>query len=677
MDRSDIRGNLLAIGFLVASLLDAGSVQAADRVVSNPRILGQVTAPTALALKTGKNLLSAASGLPTSDAQLHLKIVYTDGMIYNPATKTNDHVRLRSYNGTDVSPDVPYVAPTIEAAPGQTVRIELENKLPSDPTCATAHAAMNEPHCFNGTNLHSHGLWVSPTGNSDNVLLSIDPGTQFGYEYNIPRDHPAGTFWYHTHRHGSTALQVSSGMAGALIVRGDRKPSMAQNGDLETLLYQDGRPIPEQIMLFQQIQYGCMDAAGHIKVKKDAGGNVVAWDCEPNDVGGIETYDDGSSDHTGFGPGSWAESGRYTSINGQVLATVNAKSGQLSRWRLIHAGVRDTINLQFFKMSIGGAKALDTLAAKNGAAFQGTYCAGDPVPFYVVANDGLTTNTGILKTRVLLQPAYRNDLLVVFPTAGDYCMINSPVAASGSVSTAAMGTRLLGKVKVAKGQDVADIPTHIVNQLIIAAKAQMPVTIRQAVIDDLQAGFKLSHFTAHATVADDEVSNEPKQHVLFNIDTSTTPLKFEVGSQDYLPRPYQADRIDRILTLGHSQEWVIKSQFVSHPFHIHVNPFQIVAIFDPNGKDVSDSSVTDDYGGGPSDPNYPGLKGSWKDTIWVKSVRKPDGTFAPYTIIVRTRYQRYIGEFVLHCHILDHEDQGMMQNVEIVLPDSASSFMTH
>jgi hypothetical protein len=30
---------------------------------------------------------------------------------------------------------------------------------------------------------------------------------------------------------------------------------------------------------------------------------------------------------------------------------------------------------------------------------------------------------------------------------------------------------------------------------------------------------------------------------------------------------------------------------------------------------------------------------------------------------------RYVGEFVLHCHILDHEDQGMMQNVAVVLPD--------
>jgi len=40
-----------------------------------------------------------------------------------------------------------------------------------------------------------------------------------------------------------------------------------------------------------------------------------------------------------------------------------------------------------------------------------------------------------------------------------------------------------------------------------------------------------------------------------------------------------------------------------------------------------------------------------------------------YTIKIRTRYQRYVGEYVLHCHILDHEDQGMMQKVRIELPD--------
>jgi FtsP/CotA-like multicopper oxidase with cupredoxin domain len=158
---------------------------------------------------------------------------------------------------------------------------------------------------------------------------------------------------------------------------------------------------------------------------------------------------------------------------------------------------------------------------------------------------------------------------------------------------------------------------------------------------------------------------------VLNIDLNKQPNEFGVGSQDYAPRPYDPGRIDRVLPLGHAKEWSLNSQVFSHPFHIHVNPFQIVAIFDPNGKDVSAPDAIDDYTGAP-DANYPGLKGVWKDTIWVKSVRRSDGNFTPYMVVFRTRYRRYIGEYVLHCHILDPEDQGMMQNViTVALPNAA------
>jgi len=75
--------------------------------------------------------------------------------------------------------------------------------------------------------------------------------------------------------------------------------------------------------------------------------------------------------------------------------------------------------------------------------------------------------------------------------------------------------------------------------------------------------------------------------------------------------------------------------------------------------------------GGLVDPQYQGMRGIWKDTLWIKSLL-PDDPKGIYTIKIRTRYERYIGEFVLHCHILDHEDQGMMQNVRIALPGSSA-----
>ncbi|NEQ62957.1 MAG: multicopper oxidase domain-containing protein [Moorea sp. SIO4A1] len=193
--------------------------------------------------------------------RFNFKIKYTTNKLYNPATMAEDQVRLRSYFGTDTDPNRPYVAPTIEANPGDTIVVNLNNKLPSEPSCIEPPDNVNEPHCFNDTNLHTHGFWVSPKGNSDNVLTKIKPGDPiFQYEYNLPPEHPAGTFWYHPHVHGSTALQVSSGMAGALIVRGDRLPTLLHNGDIDTLLEKPkGTQMPENILVFQQIPYYCYD----------------------------------------------------------------------------------------------------------------------------------------------------------------------------------------------------------------------------------------------------------------------------------------------------------------------------------------------------------------------------------------------------------------------------------
>jgi len=115
---------------------------------------------------------------------------------------------------------------------------------------------INGVHSAHTTNLHTHGLHVSPKTNpdgshSDNVFLRILPKAdyaarravhgpdadvllenehvgQLDFRYRLPfeRDgkwmpHPPGTHWYHPHAHGSTHDQVASGMAGYLIVEGD------------------------------------------------------------------------------------------------------------------------------------------------------------------------------------------------------------------------------------------------------------------------------------------------------------------------------------------------------------------------------------------------------------------------------------------------------------------------
>ena len=87
---------------------------------------------------------------------------------------------LLTYNG-----QIP--APRLEAKPGDKVRIHFTNNL-SQPT-----------------NIHYHGLHIPITGNADNVFLKIEPGKKLTYEFQIPSNHPSGTFWYHPHLHGLVA----------------------------------------------------------------------------------------------------------------------------------------------------------------------------------------------------------------------------------------------------------------------------------------------------------------------------------------------------------------------------------------------------------------------------------------------------------------------------------------
>jgi FtsP/CotA-like multicopper oxidase with cupredoxin domain len=127
--------------------------------------------------------------------------------------------------------------PVIEARPGDHVRVRFRNSLSED------------------TNLHYHGLHVSPSGNADNSFLEIPQGEDLTYDFDLPASHLGGTFWYHPHMHGSVARQVGRGLAGVFIVRGelDQIPEIG-NAAESVLVLQDfdltdsGLPIEPGLM---------------------------------------------------------------------------------------------------------------------------------------------------------------------------------------------------------------------------------------------------------------------------------------------------------------------------------------------------------------------------------------------------------------------------------------------
>lgn len=99
-------------------------------------------------------------------------------------------------------------------------------------------------------------------------------------------------------------------------------------------------------------------------------------------------------------------------------------------------------------------------------------------------------------------------------------------------------------------------------------------------------------------------------------------------------KPYSADRITADPMLGSTEDWVItNNSMMDHPFHLHVWPFQVI------GRS----------GGRALDPG-------WRDTVNI-----PMGE----SVTLRIPFEDFAGKSVIHCHILDHEDLGMMANVEV------------
>ena len=623
-------------------------------------------------------------------------------LIYNPGTGETDQVRLRSYGGCLTGPE-------LDLTPGSTLRVYLDNELAfPDPTCPDGQDPPDgSAGCLNTLNMHFHGLHVSPSGNSDNVLLNIAPQTKFQYEINIPGDHPAGTFWYHAHRHGSTSTQVASGESGALIIHGDRRYTGAAPGDVDTILHDAmNRNFSERVLLFQQIPYACFsDSSYSASALQQTKAGV--WYCNKGQTGVVENFNAQLSSST-----VWDTSGRFTSINGAVQPALDMQAGEIQRWRMIHGGIHDTINVQIVPMV--ASKDPNAQLALRGI-FKGTpkeqakliqeVCPSTSkpnhpvalIPQFEIATDGLTRTSmnpiGLGEKSVsggmgtnFMQPGYRSDILVVFPKEGTYCVLNQAATPAERESAGQGGqgpneTELLATVHVSGGTPLTTDEKTYIYQTLYDGNKNDP-DLPPAALEGLKTG-DLTPWRGMDDLRDAKV-NPDVQKVNFFIGNLPYPQSFPPSSppfsQNNSPlgpwsafgfyinkKIYDPERIDFIRQVGTTDDWVLTadSEVAGQPsephiFHIHVNPFEVMdvqykgkSIFTADGKCL----IPPDSLG--IENQYCGMWHLFKDTIFVQP---------GYEVMIRTKYDRYIGEFVIHCHILDHEDGGMMTNVQIV-PD--------
>jgi FtsP/CotA-like multicopper oxidase with cupredoxin domain/peroxiredoxin len=456
------------------------------------------------------------------------------------------NVNHRSYNKAPVGP-------VIRVRQGQTLVVELDNGLPAEPaapvpapgSAGPGHAEV--PHGFNTTNLHTHGLHVSPRGNADNVFLELVPGENKTLVFPIRADHPAGTFWYHSHKHGSVALQLSSGMAGALIVEGgiDNYPAF------------QSQHITEKVMVFQQMVY-----------------HKPNDPTKPAEVLPENIY----STMKPVKPKV-----AVTLINGQYVPVITMRPGEVQRWRMVHAGIQTAIYVH-----LEGHTQSE------------------------IALDGLPLRAIRRVQYAELQPAYRSDVLIqASDTPGVYCLYNSVEDAAMAFKNMAVPPEILAKVVVAGDPAKQSLPdagdwTMWVNDLY---DKSMP---------DLR------------DIADAEIQGTPRSIVF----SHTNLQDFTLNGQVFDPT-----RIDQRITLGTAEKWMlaVKPNGDNHPFHIHVNPFQVQVPYPEEGS--------------------PRLV--WRDTLLVTPKTPAE---------IRSRFIHFPGKTVLHCHNLDHEDHGMMQAICLLDP---------
>jgi FtsP/CotA-like multicopper oxidase with cupredoxin domain len=337
-----------------------------------------------------------------------------------------------------------------------------------------------------------------------------------------------------------------------------------------------------------------------------------------------------------------------------------ATAGAFERWRLINGGRGEPMRMRVYRLD-PGAPPLRSVKGGDQQAWRERYCIGEPLPMWEIALDGLTRSNARRTNVAVLFPGERKDVLVHLPERGTYCVVNDTSPDNPKDFNPANPSRMIATVEARGGHPSHDDSEALLKAgLIRSAEKALPgaasSAVRDKVVSDLGDGLKLSSFVWHKPVADKEITGY--REAILNIVGGSEETAFRVNG-----RSYDEKRIDAVLPLGKAEEWEAVALVEDHPLHIHVNPFEIVSITDEDGRDRADPKSP------AYDPDYAGLVGQWKDTIFVKENDR---------VLFRTRYERFTGDFLLHCHIMFHGDHGMMQNLRIAEEgDQSAPHMGH
>ena len=422
-----------------------------------------------------------------------------------------------------------------------------------------------------------------------------------------------GTHWYHAHKHGSTAINVANGMTGAFIIEG------AYDDELNRF-YGAGWTRTQPLLVINQLG------------------------VTPNLMRGGQGQTDKGPDF---------------SVNGQIKPVIKMQPGEVQMWRIVNTSGRAST---FFPRPLLGAGYEWRQIAQDGVQFNDTNYQQQPFK------------------DLLLAPGNRADMLVKAkpcPNKAPTCTYN---------------------VLVQNEVDPSDLPTANKVTLVSIQVSGTPIDPTSP-----RARFipKAPEFPAFlADIKNGEISGGKVLRF-----SSTPPI-----AQHKINGVKFDGTVGELVQLNKAEEWKIVNETygpkIAHPFHIHINPFQVVEVFDPNstitvpdskrpGKNITvpqyvfnakdqvsnKQCLLNPFGNsedwkpcGPTPENKDGIcwdvfsipAGRTVATTKIDpNTKKPVTVKVPGYFKMRSRFVDYPGYYVLHCHILAHEDRGMMTVVEV------------
>jgi len=527
-----------------------------------------------------------------------------------------------------------FPGPTIIMKGGHECELLLKNELPArdGENCTmennTDGSIKQGYYCSDTTNIHTHGLWVSPW--EDYIGSHANPGGSWTYKYNLKMEYMPGTFWYHAHHHGSVFLSIYGGQAGALIVEPAISYEQYFSGNSSLIsLYNHA----QVLVLFQAFFGGNDNENGYAKTSDTywmadyvgVANHFPNKTIDPNVKFEVENLKD------------------FYTVNGQYQPVVNLFENHTILLRIVHASGVRVLNLIVDADESTNSKCEMKLIARDGI-FQYT-------PYRTIKS-------------IVLYQGTRSDVAFKCPR-GTYNVRTEPrremCKTAGSANLYIQETVFSLNVMRNASFKETDFPT---------TEAYFPWYLTNGCHNnsltrnygyykvetftftpfknkgwDLQAGIMTKMFPGFWF--------ERKREKYFNepYNSKWNPwveryclneqyqINFWFGNESdrFDPQSCEEGMEEAVENALLNNKTVLQNSGStkngSHPYHQHINPFQIYYFRqgDANtGADVARHC-------------------EWRDTI--------PGSIN-YYLIFTPRY--YTGDVIVHCHLIQHEDHGMM-----------------